>query len=531
MRNLKRVLSLALALVMVLGMMVIGTSAATFTDAEEITYKEAVDVMAELGILQGYNGTFNPKGDLNRAGAAKLIAYMTMGAEADNYLTGSAAPFTDVAADHWAAKYVAYCSNLKIINGNGDGTFNPDGKISVVGFAKLVLGAIEAEGTFTGAGWEEAVKKAFNAVPELKATGIKVTTANITREEASALMLAGMKAGEAYSKGYYIEGHEEFGYSDSYADAYIMAIAMKIADPVILKHSDKHNSLLKDVYGVQYIENDKDIFGRPGVGYEKEVDGKKVVDLYFQDEAAATYVNTFSKKVVEDMNKAANKDLFAGATIVYNGYTSEGCNKLASCIVKMPVLPVEITTAIVQEHLKNENSKVDLSVQVGRVAMLAVAGDVGKLDHVICRLVDDKKGTMTITGTPEKDTVESVQHALLVARIMTDTIEDTRSVYFQVGGLSIPKAGGSVGLSAFIAALSAIRGIAVPGDVCFTGVVDLNGAIGEVGGIDAKLKAAQEAGCTKVFLPAGCVPDHCEQYSIELVPVSHVDDVVHHFGL
>lgn len=209
----------------------------------------------------------------------------------------------------------------------------------------------------------------------------------------------------------------------------------------------------------------------------------------------------------------------------------EGCNKLASCIVKMPVLPAEITPAIVQEHLKNENSKVALSVQVGRVAMLAVVGDVGKLDHVICRLVDDKKGTMTITGTPEKDTVESVQHAFLVARIMTDTIEDTRSVYFQMGGLSIPKAGGSAGLSAFIAALSAIRGIGVPGDVCFTGVVDLNGAIGKVGGIDAKLKAAQEAGCTKAFLPAGCVPDHCEQYSIELVPVSHVDDVVHHLGL
>ena len=81
MRNLKRVLSLALALVMVLGMMVITTSAADFTDAEEITYKEAVEVMSSLGILNGYkaaDGTysFNPTGTLERDEAAKILAYV-----------------------------------------------------------------------------------------------------------------------------------------------------------------------------------------------------------------------------------------------------------------------------------------------------------------------------------------------------------------------------------------------------------------------------------------------------------------------
>ena len=47
MRNLKRALSLALASVMLMGMMVVGTSAAStsnFTDADKISNAEAVDL-------------------------------------------------------------------------------------------------------------------------------------------------------------------------------------------------------------------------------------------------------------------------------------------------------------------------------------------------------------------------------------------------------------------------------------------------------------------------------------------------------
>ena len=65
MRNLKRVLSLALALVMVLGMMVITTSAADFADKDEITYEEAMDVMVGLGLFKGdNNNAVNPQGIL-----------------------------------------------------------------------------------------------------------------------------------------------------------------------------------------------------------------------------------------------------------------------------------------------------------------------------------------------------------------------------------------------------------------------------------------------------------------------------------
>ena len=52
MRNLKKVLSLVLALAMLVSMMIVGASAATaldvYTDAEDITYKEAVDLLMSV---------------------------------------------------------------------------------------------------------------------------------------------------------------------------------------------------------------------------------------------------------------------------------------------------------------------------------------------------------------------------------------------------------------------------------------------------------------------------------------------------
>ena len=76
MRNLKKVLSLSLALVMLLGLMVVGAGAATtnFSDADDINYTEAVDVMSAIGVFEGTdNGDFQPNGDLTREQAAQLF--------------------------------------------------------------------------------------------------------------------------------------------------------------------------------------------------------------------------------------------------------------------------------------------------------------------------------------------------------------------------------------------------------------------------------------------------------------------------
>ena len=101
MRNLKRALSLALASMMLLGMMVIGAGAASITDMDDVTNKDAVSLMVDLGIIEGDNtGAFNPNGTINRAGVAKLAYYIQMG-NADPSVYAGMGYFNDIAG-HWA---------------------------------------------------------------------------------------------------------------------------------------------------------------------------------------------------------------------------------------------------------------------------------------------------------------------------------------------------------------------------------------------------------------------------------------------
>ena len=145
MRNLKRVLSLALAALMLMGMMVVGAGAASkdFTDASEIKNVEAVDVMVALGILEGGDkGDFQPNSILTREQAAKIICYLLLGTENAEKLTTNSTVFNDVAANRWSAPYISYCVNLSILAGDGNGHFFPEGKLTGAAFAKMLLVAL-----------------------------------------------------------------------------------------------------------------------------------------------------------------------------------------------------------------------------------------------------------------------------------------------------------------------------------------------------------------------------------------------------
>lgn len=192
MRNLKRVLSLTLASVMLLGMMVIGSSAAEakkidFTDADEIEYTEAVDVMVALGILEGNpNGNFNPKGTLTREAAAKIICYMLLGEENAEKLTANKDVFKDVAANRWSAGYISYCVERSILAGNGNGSFNPTGELTGVAFGKMLLVALGYDPAiqgYTGPNW--ALSVAADMVDAGIAPAGVLLNAPMTREQAA----------------------------------------------------------------------------------------------------------------------------------------------------------------------------------------------------------------------------------------------------------------------------------------------------------------------------------------------------------
>ena len=127
----KKFLSLVLSLVMALSLVTVSAGAADFEDDGDITYQEAVNVIAGIGVVDGYSdGTFNPDGVLTRGAAAKIICNLILGPTTADALSADSAPFRDVPTTNTFAGYITYCSQQGIINGYSDGTFRPTGTLS-----------------------------------------------------------------------------------------------------------------------------------------------------------------------------------------------------------------------------------------------------------------------------------------------------------------------------------------------------------------------------------------------------------------
>ena len=159
MRNLKRALSLAMASIMVLGMMVVGAGAVSyddFSDKDKIVNDDAVSMLVELNVINGKDdGSFDPEGIVTRAEMAKMICVVLNGGKDPSLGNVSNYTYTDTVG-HWAAAYIEYCTTLGIVAGDGTGKFNPSNTVTGAEAAKMLLVALgfksEIEG-FTGANW------------------------------------------------------------------------------------------------------------------------------------------------------------------------------------------------------------------------------------------------------------------------------------------------------------------------------------------------------------------------------------------
>ncbi len=185
----KKFLSLVLALVMTMSLVTISAGAKDFTDNDSITYDEAVAVVSEVGIVDGYaDGKFNPTNTLTRQAAAKIICNLILGPTTASELHADTAPYKDVPANGEFAGYIAYCAKRGIISGYADGTFRPGGTLTGYAFMKMLLGALGYDATlegYVGSNWSINVAKqalgiGLNKGLEGEFNGIKA----VTREEA-----------------------------------------------------------------------------------------------------------------------------------------------------------------------------------------------------------------------------------------------------------------------------------------------------------------------------------------------------------
>lgn len=170
------------------------------------------------------------------------------------------------------------------------------------------------------------------------------------------------------------------------------------------------------------------------------------------------------------------------------------------------------------------------SLPPGTAMGLSVSGDGGALLPVeVVRLKG--KGKLHLTGRLGEVLKESAQAVLAHLRharerygIDEEAFQSDLHVHLPDG--ATPKDGPSAGITLAVAMTSALTGRPVHPDVAFTGELTLGGRVTAVGGVRAKVLAAERAGMTRVVVPSENRPDLPEATKLTPVLVDRLEQVM-----
>ena len=313
MRNLKRALSMALASVMVLGLMVVGASAAgydSFTDKDTIVHKEAVSMITELGVLAGLpDGSFGPTQNIDRASFARLVCVVLNGGK-EPVLGNIKTTFTDTQGN-WAESYIAYCVDRGIIAGRGNGTFGPSDNVTGSEAAKMLLVALGYDAQNEGIGgatWQTTTDVLANQAGLYEDLETMNTSAPLTRDAAAQMI-------------YNVLNAETVTYSYTYNPN---------GTSTVLNKTGK--TLLEDKFGVTVVEgivvaNEYGSVIAKSTAASAKDEGKTQIEVTSDEGVSGTYsvstgADLLGKSVTLYIDyKTAGST--SGATVVGNAVTSD----------------------------------------------------------------------------------------------------------------------------------------------------------------------------------------------------------------
>lgn len=200
MRNLKRALSLLLSSTMVLGMLVMGSSAAGYKDVDDSNKnQEAIEVLQAVGVMSGVDnkGNFNPDGSVTRNQMAVIMAHL-LKLDYDYYRGTN--PFTDV--PEWAAPYVAACAAEGVIAGIGNNQFGGEMKVTAAQASLMIMKAL---GYFQnaedfGSDWQVATISQASKISLFDQINATAESA-LTRGQVAQMVLNGLQAKTVYFTG------------------------------------------------------------------------------------------------------------------------------------------------------------------------------------------------------------------------------------------------------------------------------------------------------------------------------------------
>lgn len=110
--------------------------------AEPLTTEEKYQQLVEANIFDGFpDGQAHLDEPMTRAQAAKVIT-LILGLEED---PAAASVYTDLAGAEWAAGYIGAATKAGILEGRGNGIFDPSANVSIQELAKILVEALDIE--------------------------------------------------------------------------------------------------------------------------------------------------------------------------------------------------------------------------------------------------------------------------------------------------------------------------------------------------------------------------------------------------
>ena len=261
--------------------MVVGAGAA-FSDQSKIKNTEAVDACTALNIIGGYpDGSFKPEGNITRAEVTKMICVALNGGKNPAVSTNTTPTFSDVrnnANAAWAEGYIESCAAQGIVSGVGGGKFAPNGNVTGVQLAKMLLVSLGYNSDtekFTGNAWATNVNVLATQKGLYKGLEKMDVSAALTRDNAAQMIWNALQATEV-----------EYRYTLDGSNGNLSSKAQVVDKTHREAGTDVDSTLLWDKYGA-YVN----------VGTLVSVDGEDLkIAMSTADKADSdTYNDSFTK--------------------------------------------------------------------------------------------------------------------------------------------------------------------------------------------------------------------------------------------
>ncbi|NPV71896.1 MAG: ATP-dependent protease LonB [Firmicutes bacterium] len=196
------------------------------------------------------------------------------------------------------------------------------------------------------------------------------------------------------------------------------------------------------------------------------------------------------------------------------------------------------------QHSPRPEKKIGDKPQVGVANALAVYGPnmamLIEIEVATTAAAARSKGKITVTGVIEEEemggigrtlrrksmAMGSLQNVMTVLKCVMDVDPYDYDIHVNFPG-GIPVDGPSAGVAMATAIYSSITGIPVDNGVAMTGEVSIRGIVKAVGGVVAKVAAAQEAGASRVLIPKDNWQEmYRDEHGIEVIAVETIGEVM-----